>query len=177
MEWKHTASPTKKKFKTIPSAGKVMLTVFWDMQGVVLQKFQPYGQTVNAASYCTNLRELHKAIRRKRPGLLTRGVILLDDNARPHTARATQDLIRTTFRWERLEHPPYSPDLAPSDFHLFGPLKNHLGGRHFEDDNAVIQEVTRWLRRQPKDFFAAGFQGLVKRWDKCLNVQGDYVEK
>ncbi|KAG8227069.1 hypothetical protein J437_LFUL008508 [Ladona fulva] len=79
--------------------------------------------------------------------------------------------------WERLEHPPYSPDLAPNDFHLFGPLKNHLGGQRFEDDDAVVQEVTRWLRQQPKDFFAAGYGGLVKRWDKCLNVQGEYVEK
>jgi hypothetical protein len=39
------------------------------------------------------------------------------------------------------------------------------------------REVTAWFRQQPKEFYAAGFQGLVKRWDKCLNVQGDYVIK
>jgi hypothetical protein len=42
---------------------------------------------------------------------------------------------------------------------------------------AMEREVTAWFRQQPKQFYAAGFQGLVKRWDKCLNVQGDYVEK
>jgi hypothetical protein len=42
---------------------------------------------------------------------------------------------------------------------------------------AVEREVTAWFRHQPKEFYAAGFQGLVKRWEKCLNVQRDYVEK
>jgi hypothetical protein len=80
-------------------------------------------------------------------------------------------------QWEVLEHPPYSPDLAPSDFHLFGPLKLLLSAEHFPDDEAVERQVTAWFGKQPKEFYAAGFQGLVKRWDKCLCVQGDYVEK
>jgi histone-lysine N-methyltransferase SETMAR len=42
------------------------------------------------------------------------------------------------FLWAKnMEHPPYSPDLAPSDFHLFGPLKHHLSGESFPDDDAV----------------------------------------
>jgi hypothetical protein len=52
----------------------------------------------------------------------------LHDSARPHTANRRRDLLRR-YNWEVLDHPPYSPDLAPSDFHLFGPLKKHLGGR------------------------------------------------
>ena len=92
------------------------------------------------------------------------------------THRVTQELLQT-YRWDRLEHPLYSPNLAPSDFHLFGPLNSHLGGHHFANDDAVIQEVTRWLRQLLKDFFSANFQGVVKQWGKCVNVQGDYVEK
>jgi histone-lysine N-methyltransferase SETMAR len=69
------------------------------------------------------------AIHRKRPGLLRKGVTLLHD-ARPQTANRTRELLRH-YNWEVLDHPPYSPDLAPSDFHLFGPLKKHLGGRRF----------------------------------------------
>ncbi|PNF19140.1 hypothetical protein B7P43_G09801, partial [Cryptotermes secundus] len=63
-----------------------------------------------------------------------------------------------------------------NNFHLFGPLKHHLSAEHFPDDEAVEREVTAWFREQPKEFYAACFQGLVKRWGKCLNVQGDYVE-
>jgi histone-lysine N-methyltransferase SETMAR len=80
-------------------------------------------------------------------------------------------------QWEVLDHPPYSPDLASNDFHLFGLLKHHLSAEYFLDDEVVEREVTAWFRQQPKEFYAAGFQGHVKRWDKCSNVQGDYVVK
>jgi hypothetical protein len=67
--------------------------------------------------------------------------------------------------------------VGPSDFHLFGPLKNHLGGRRFADDEENETEVWRCLRQQSKDFYAAGFDALVKRWDKCINVGGGHVKK
>jgi hypothetical protein len=50
-------------------------------------------------------------------------------------------------------------------------------GKRFADDEEVETEVWKWLRRQPKDFHAAGFDALIKRWDKCVSVGGDYVEK
>jgi hypothetical protein len=59
--------------------------------------------------------------------------------------------------------------VALSDFHLFGPLKNHLSGQCFADDKEVEREVWRWLRQQSEDFCAAGFNTLIKRWDKCIN--------
>jgi histone-lysine N-methyltransferase SETMAR len=54
-------------------------------------------------------------------------------------AQATQERIQE-LQWELLEHPPYSMDLVPSDFHLFGPLKNHLGGKCFPFDEEVETE-------------------------------------
>ena len=164
-EWKHSTSPTKKKVRDDSISPQGILIVFWDMQEVILQKLQPHNENVNATSYCTTLWELWQTIRCKWPDLLTKEVILLDGNACPHIERGTQELLRT-FCCDHLEHPLYSTDLAPNDFHRFGPLKNHLGGHHFANDDAVIQEVTRWLRQQPKDFFSAGFQRLVKQWDK-----------
>jgi hypothetical protein len=82
------------------------------------------------------------------------------------------------FLWAKnMEHPPYSPDLTPSDFHLFGPLKHHVSGERFPDNDAVERAVHAWFQQQPKEFYATAFQGLVKRWDKCLNLCGDYVGK
>jgi len=60
---------------------------------------------------------------------------------------------------------------------LFGPLKQHISGERFPDDEAVERAVCVWFQQQTKEFYAAGFQGLVKWWDKCLNLYGDYVEK
>ena len=116
VQWEHPASPAHKKFKVTPSAGNVMLTVFWDCQGVLLTEFQQCGHTITSALYCTILTKLRAAIRRKRPDLLTKGVLLLHDNARPHSANQTTATLRS-FKWEVLQHPPYSPDLAPSDFY------------------------------------------------------------
>jgi hypothetical protein len=67
-----------------------MLTVFWDSQGVLFAHFQKHGENVNSASYCQILLKLRDAIRRKHTGQLARGILLHHDNARPHTARATQ---------------------------------------------------------------------------------------
>ncbi|GBM93649.1 hypothetical protein AVEN_210273-1 [Araneus ventricosus] len=69
------------------------------------------------------------------------------------------------------------PDLAPSEFHLFGLLKQHLGGKHFADDDYVHHEVLPWMRQQPKEFYAAGIVALIKRWEKCININGHLVEK
>jgi len=87
------------------------------------------GVTVTIVNYCNMLRnELRPAVRSKRRGRLTQGVLLLHNNSCPHTAHLTINTIRQ-LNWEVLEHPAYSPELAPSDFHLFGPLKNAVRRR------------------------------------------------
>ncbi|XP_050925028.1 histone-lysine N-methyltransferase SETMAR [Lates calcarifer] len=165
-----------KLFKEGRSSGKVMLTVFWDMQGPITISFLEKGSTVNSANYCELLRQVKKDIKNKRRGHQSKGVILHHDNARPHTAAQTVQTINE-LGWELLPHPPYSPDLAPSDFHLFGPLKAFTRGTKFESDDEVKSVVSDWLRHQSKDFYAEGIRKLVHRWEKCVTVLGDYVEK
>jgi histone-lysine N-methyltransferase SETMAR len=81
-------------------------------------------------------------------------------------------------KWEAMEHPAYSLDLAPSDFHLFGPLKAALRGRQFScDDDDVRAAVHQWLCANQKHFFSDGIKKLVGRWEKCIAKQGDYIEK
>jgi hypothetical protein len=67
----------------------------------------------------------------------------------------SSELLRRYNR-EVLDHPPYSPDLAPSDFNLFGPLKKHLGGRRFATDGEVQQAVMSWRQALDTDFFYDG---------------------
>jgi len=90
MQWKHPSSPSSKKFKSQPSAGKLLLTVFWDSQGPILEHYMEKDVTVRSVNYYNMLRnELRPAIRSKRRGSLTQGVLLLHDNARPHMAQLT----------------------------------------------------------------------------------------
>ncbi|GFV14053.1 mariner Mos1 transposase [Trichonephila clavipes] len=139
-----------------------------DRKGVLLVDFLTRCDTINAAAYCATLHKLRRAIQNKRRGMLSACVVLLHDNARPHTANRTQDLI-TSFGWEQLDHPPYSPDLAPSNYHLFMHLKKHLAGQRHSDDNEAKTTVKQWLSNQVASFLDDGIQKLVPRYDKCLN--------
>jgi len=107
--------------------------------------------------------------------MLRATILLLHDNARPLSAAQTQNLI-TSFKWEQMDHPPYSPDLAPSDYHLFPHLKNFLGGQRFDDDHDLKDAVQKWLTSQAATFYEEGKQKRVPRYDKCLNNGGEYVE-
>ena len=76
-----------------------------------------------------------------------------------------------------LPHSSYNPGLAPSDFHLFGSLKQELGGQHLVDNNAVIDAVKKWTSTAGKEFYQRSIQALVHRWKKCIENGGDYAEK
>jgi len=76
----------------------------------------------------------------------------LQDNAPAYRALATRKKLAYLI-FHFLEHPPCSPDLAPSDYHLFPGLKKQLKGRHFSSDAEVIAAAETWLDGQPSDFF------------------------
>jgi hypothetical protein len=100
---------------------------------------------------------------------------LLHENTIPRTAARTLETIRK-LKWEVIEHAAHSPDLTPSDFHLFGQLKEALEGRRFRCDKDVKNAVHQWLRAQPKTFYYDGIKKLVGWWEKCVEKQGDYVK-
>lgn len=176
MEWRRKGEGAPVKAKTRLSAGKVLSTVFFDRRGILLIDFLHERRTINAAYYCELLNEVRAAYRRKRRDQPIREVILLHDNARPHTAALTVSKLRE-MHWTQLDHPPYSPDLSPCDFHLFGPLKEALGGQRFEDDEGVEGFVRNWLLTQPASFYDAAIKNLPSRWEKCISKAGNYVEK
>lgn len=87
MVWKSPQKKAPKKAKIETLAGKIMATVFWDSKGVILMDYLPRGGTISSNRYCEVLKKLRARIKRKRPGLLTKKVLLFHDNARPHSAR------------------------------------------------------------------------------------------
>ncbi|XP_067929379.1 uncharacterized protein [Watersipora subatra] len=107
--------------------------------------------------------------------------MLTDDHKAQHVMAARQCMRRLRkieeLGWQMLLHPPYSPELAPSDFHLFGPLKNHMRGKHFTTDAAVTKAVREWFKTQRPEFYSEGIEKLPGRWNKCIEKEGGYVEK
>jgi len=130
---------------------------------------------MNSGRYSDVLRNrLKPAIRSKRCGLSSSGVCLQHVNARPHTARHTLKQIQD-FKLQVLPRPSYSPDLAPSDFHLFWLLKDALRTRNLRLDEEVKKTVHDWLVQQPNDF-SRGIYAFVERWKRCVEHDGDYNE-
>ena len=100
------------------------LCVWCDWQGIIHYELLP-----NSDLYCQQLDRLNAALMQKRPSLINRGrIVFHQDNARPHTYLVTYQKLRE-LGWEVLLHPPYSPDLAPSDYHLFLSMANELSSR------------------------------------------------
>jgi len=174
-EWRHVNSPSKKKFKMLPSAGKVMCTVFWDRKGVILLDFLEPGQIINSDRYIATLTKLKARISRVRPEKKTT-FLLQHDSARPHTSLKTVEHT-ANLGWTVLTHPLYSPDLAPSDFHTFRPMKDGLRRQHSPSNDTVVRAVKQWATSAGADFYECSMQALVHRWQKCIANGGDYVEK
>jgi len=101
---------------------------------------------------------LKDILRKKRRGKVTKEVLFLQHNAPSHRTLATQKKL-ACLGIHCLDHPSYSPHLAPSDYHLFPGLKKQLEGRHFSSDAEVIAAAETWLDGQPSEFF---FEWLAK---------------
>ena len=124
--WVGSGSPGPKKFKMQPSAGMVMATVFWDAKGVIMLDFLPKRSTTTGVYYANLLDQLRTAICEKKcRGILSKGVLLQQDNARVPTCKVAMDAVERN-GYQLIPHPAYLPDLAPSDFFLFPNLKRDI---------------------------------------------------
>jgi histone-lysine N-methyltransferase SETMAR len=79
--------------------------------------------------------------------------------------------------YELLEHPPYSPGLAPSDFYLFPKHKLFLTGQCFSLNQEVTAAVEGYFVGLTKNHYRDGIMALEHHWDKCISLKGDYVKK
>jgi histone-lysine N-methyltransferase SETMAR len=174
-QWKHRDEPTPSRPRQQKAASKVMLTIFWDCQGVLLTDYLPRGQSVTSAYYGTLIERLRAAILQKRRGKITRGILLLHDNAPVHKGAVAQAAIRAA-GFHELCHPTYSPDIAPSDYHLFSRLKRALRGKNFDSNEMATDAVESFLRDQIELFFRTGIFSLRDRWQRVIDAKGNYIE-
>jgi len=118
MQWKHVDSPPPKKFRTQPSAGKVMATNFWDSEGLLLIDYLPSKMTITGQYYAELLLKLRDAIKQKRRGKLSLGVWLLHDNAPVHKSVVAQQAVRDC-GFVQQNHPPTVQSWLPVPVTIF----------------------------------------------------------
>ena len=145
-----------------------MLSVWWDFKGIFYFELLSRNQTIISNVYCCQLMKLDREIKEKRPELATRkDVIFHQDNARPHTFLVTRKKL-LELGWEVMPHPPYSPDLAPSDYQLFRSLQNHLNGKTFDSNEAVKNKLIQFFASKNQTFDESGIMKLTERWQKAI---------
>ena len=107
-------------------------------------------------------------------GMLTSGVLLQHDNARPHSP---QHRPTNSATWlPAYLTPPYSPDLAPSDYYLFGEMAKRTRGKYSENIQHLSGDLGRGTKDVGKEWFRAGILQLQDRWGRCIEKKGVYME-
>lgn len=153
---------------------KTMLCIFWDQRGVLWYELLKPGETFYGARYNHQLTVLNRAIRQTRPECEFRHdrIIILDDNPTPH---CTKKLVKS-YNWEALPHPPYSPDLAPSNYHLFTSMGHALNDSHFNSYKGVQKWLDERIAGKNEQIFLNRIHKLTEGWSKCVASEGKYFE-
>lgn len=148
---------------------KTMATVFWNKKGIVHIDYLKTGKSINSEYYCSLL----DIVQSKIPSRKRSKVIFLQDNCPAHKAKITKEKI-ANFRWTLLDHPPYSPDLAPSDFFLFRNLKNDLLKTRFLDYEDVEMKVSAYFESKSSDWFEGGLNMFKTQLNNVILNKGGF---
>lgn len=173
-QWLDKSEASRTHAKANIYSSKIMVTVWWSSEGIIHYSFLEPGKTITAESYCRELQIMHEKLCVKQPSLVNRHKpILLHDNARPHVAKITVAKLKD-LGYEVLAHPPYSPDLSPTDFHLFRSLANFMRNQRYITRASAILAFQDFLASKNKDFFKKGIFSLPDRWQQTIDSNGDY---
>ena len=132
-------------------------------------------QTINSNKYCSQLDQLKAALYEKRPELVNRKhIIFHQDNASPHVSLISRQKL-LELGWEVVIHPPYSPDITPSDFNLFRSLQSSLNGKSFNSLEDCKRHLEQFFAQKDKKFWEDGIMKLPEKWQKAVEQKGEYV--
>ncbi|GBP85704.1 Mariner Mos1 transposase [Eumeta japonica] len=150
--------------KTEYSWKKFMVCIWWDQLGVVYYELLNPSKTITGILHRSQLMRLRQALKEKRLRYYSRHdkISLLHDNSCPHAAVPVKKYLKI-LDWEVLPHPPYSSDIAPSDYHLFRSMAHALSEQRFTSCEGTKNWVDSWIASKDKEFFRLGIRALPER--------------
>ena len=153
---------------------KTMVCIFFRTIGVELITYMERHKTIDHQSYIDYcLKPLVSTLKHQRKACGTKNLKFHHDNARPHIHQAVITYLNEQ-NFTIMNHPAYSPDLAPSDFWLFDYIKQRL------DDHpsaiSLVRQITGIVESIPKEEYMKTFEKWIERMECCIKNQGDYFE-
>ena len=154
---------------------KITVSVMWGVSGAVAVKALKGENRVDSKYFCEEV--MNTAIdwcKQKRKVTGISSFIFHMDNAPCHNSRYSKQFMEDN-NILRIEHPPYSPDLSPCDFFLFGYMKNHFSNTVFRDEDDAVEEISKWIADIPVKTLIAVFDNWRRRLQLCIENNGEYV--
>ncbi|XP_011066981.1 PREDICTED: histone-lysine N-methyltransferase SETMAR-like [Acromyrmex echinatior] len=134
------------------------------------------GRTVTGEYYAALLDKLNDEIKKKRPHMAKKKVLYHHASAPLNTSLKAMVKLNQ-LRFELVAHPPYSPDLTPSDYYLFPKFKRWFRGKRFTSNEEVIAETEAYFEGLDVSYYRKGIEMLENRYTKCIALEGNYVEE
>jgi histone-lysine N-methyltransferase SETMAR len=148
---------------------KIMLSVWCGVKGTIHWELLPTDCTIPADLYC----QLLDQVAAKLQGRQDR-IYFLHDNTRPYIAKSTREKL-LKLGWVTVPHPPYFPDVTPTDYHLFHSLSNHWREKKFDDENDLKMDLVNFCGQTSQDFYERAILSLPERWRQVIDRNGAYT--
>jgi len=173
--WHLEDNPTPRVQAVTLRKVKFTLTVVWGACGIIVVDGCNGENRINSNYFIGRiLKPTSEWCNNKRPRTGVSSFIFHMDNAPCHNSGDVSNYMNNN-KMNRIRHPPYSPDLAPCDFFLFGYMKQHIAGTVFKDMEDATAQITQWLVNIPKETHIAVMHEWMTRLQKCIDLKGDYV--
>ena len=150
-----------------------MICIWWDWESMVHWEILKRNTTVNKELYIAQLHRMNEAIQLKRPHQQGQ-TILLHDNTRPHVTQVVKAALQE-LEWKVLQYPPYSLDLASTDYYLFRSLSNHMRDITFNNEEDLKNWLNKFFNTRPGELWWNSINKLVERWEEVVNSNREYI--
>lgn len=167
----HESRP--KRLKDQPLAERVLASIFWDALGIIFIDYPLKGRTVTGEYYAALLDKLNDGMKKKQPYMTKKKVLYHHDNAPLQTALKAMAKL-DQLRFEFVAHPPYSPNLVPSDYYLF---PNGGSRKRFTSNEKVIAETEAYFEGLDVSYYRKGIEILENCYTKCIALKGNCVKE